>query len=258
MIYLILIIFSSNLQSQVFESKRNLLETKKTKYEPVISVGVGVDYLMNQIIADDSEVCTCYDLLNYMSERNFVPSLYLKYRNSKKSDFSFDLSVSYFNLKTEFIDNQLLPLKWDNKEFISEFNFNRTFMAEYIDFGLFANYDILGFKQVSLFGGVKVRVGNVSYSQERTLHDEKNVIIDELTINYLTTNNNINYAIHLGASYNGTISNLPYEIRFNYVRNLNPIELTIVSIYDSSLQFNPNYSLSSFGIGFVLFYDFFE
>jgi hypothetical protein len=258
MIYLILIILSNSLQSQVFESKRNLLETKKTKYEPVISIGVGVDYLMNQIIADDKEVCSCYDLLTYISDRNFVPSVYLKYRNSKRSVFSFDFTVSYFNLESENIYNEEIFVNWNNREFITEMNFERTFIAEYFDIGAFANYDILGFKQVSLFAGLKARIGNVSYFQKRTLADENNEIIDELTRSNLTNNNTLNYAIHLGASYNGTISKLPYEIRFNYVRNINPIELSIQTIYDSSIQFQPNYSLSSFGIGFVLFYDIFK
>lgn len=258
MIHLLLILFSFQLNSQTFKSTRNLIEDKKDHYRPILSLGVGVDYLFNSLTNTSEDNCSCMGFINsHNDSRNLAPSIYLKYRHNETSDFSFDLSVSYFNV--DFISNYLnsdTPLRYEDREIMGSMIINNDYNINYYDIGFYANYELFGFKQVGLFSGFKTRIGNSSFNRVLTFTDNNNQNLSSLGQSQYYGDDVINFSVHLGVSFNGKFGDLPYQIRFNYLRNLNDINFNIDDFFSENSSFDVNYNLTSFGIGLVLFYDF--
>ena len=248
MIYKLILIFIINinfLNAQVFENKRDLLENSENTKSNKLYIGLGVSYFNNEIINKSS---VDYKInSNIINGYNFVPNLLLEYVHSESSDFRFKLNIVFnpysfednYNYITETFQNDIKVTNYNYAS--SKLNLNS------FDFDLIVSYNLLGFKSVSLFSGMKIRIPDYKINYEVYSITDQGI---ETNRNLELVYSKINYAPVLGVSYNGMYGFIEYELYFQYISFLNDID------FNDNLNTNlTSFSNSQYGLGVNLKYN---
>lgn len=228
----------SNLNSQVFESKRDLLKNENKNELGTFSIGIGLTYLNNELVNESKNDNRLNSSL--LSDYTYYPNLLIDYRFTKTSDFTIRLNLAYNSL--EIKDNYTFITSQDNIEIINNSNSDLTF--ESVDIDVLIKYNLLGFNSVSLFAGLKTRLQSFNADYEITNNQTEILIKKELK------DDNLNYAPLFGVSYNGEYKLINYELFIQYFSYINNIELSSSSD-PNIIKFNN----TSFGIGLNLKYN---
>lgn len=242
MIYKLILIFIVNinfLNAQVFENKRDLLENSEKSKSNKFYIGLGVSYLNNEIINNssiDNKINS-----NIINGYNFVPNLLLEYVNSENSDFRFKLNIVYnsFNFKDNY-HFETESFQNGNKVKINNYSSSNLTLNSF-DFDLIVSYNLLGFKSVSLYSGIKMRIPENKISYDLYSISDQGVETNRI---FTLNDTKINLAPIFGVSYNGVYNLIEYELFFQYISFLNDLEFK-----DDFSDYSTSFSNSQYGLG---------
>lgn len=242
---LLILLLSYISNSQVFTPKRDLVNDNINKDIGVFSIGVGASYLNNELLKIKSNKIENKLYSEIESQYFFIPNLFFDYQFSKTSDFSIRLNLDYFNTEIKQNQNFIPSIQIDNNVNVSNLTSKSNLRSYDIDLIMF--YDVMSFKSVSIFGGFKTRFQN--YEKSLAITNDMSPLELLHIIHDKAVNNDINYSLLFGASYNGEISLFEYEIYFQYCTLLNNINFK-----NQKIIYIPDYKVSNYGIGLNLKY----
>ncbi len=195
-------------------------------------------------LAQDDEDCLCVNP-KYLEDNNFLPNLFIQYRYNEFSDFSFRLNTSYYNNKINKSSYNQNPIKLNEDDIAHNLTDDQEISIEHIDIDFTTHYNILGFKNVDIFAGIKTRFGKMNFNSIRKYQINEFELLHSETVAYEDTNLKLAYLF--GVSYLGQISNLNYDVSFSFQSNL--------SNYTFENQSPIEYKLNTYGLSFNLYYD---